>query len=406
MSSRTILGHIFIILMVIATMFVTGCDKTGLKYASLETMLQDAVADSAWPGAVMLIGRGDEIVFHEAVGYHTYQQVRSVQKDDIFDLASISKAVGTTSAVMKLLESGKLDLNDPATVYLPQLQGPDPIQTAIKKNIRIRHLLAHNAGFEPFRLFYQMDVSQEARWDSVFQSPVLTKPGDKTVYSDIGLMVLGKVVESVAGISLDRYLEQQVFGPLGMRDTYYNPPASLLSRIVPTETDPQRGGLVHGFVHDENTHSLGGVAGHAGLFSTAEDLSRFARMMLNGGELDGTRIFKPQTIEMFTRPVSKTSSRCLGWDSPEGECSGGIYVHPHSYGHTGFTGTSIWIDPVNKVYVILLTNAVHPDRSYKHPKYFDWRQLMHSAAYEELGIAVRNRNVILKQRWREHFGRN
>ncbi|MBW6457776.1 MAG: serine hydrolase [FCB group bacterium] len=406
MSSRTILGHIFIILAVISTMLVTGCGKKGLKYAPLEIMLQDAIADSAWPGAVMLIGRGDEIVFYEAVGYHTYEKLEPVTKDDIFDLASMSKAVGTTSAVMKLIESGKLKLDDPASAYLPQLHGPDPVQTAIKKNIRVRHLLAHTAGFEPFRLFYHMDVSQEARWDSVFQSPLLTKPGDKTLYSDIGLMVLGKVVESVAGMPLDRYLEQQIFAPLGMRDTYYNPPASLLPRIVPTEINAWHGGLVHGFVHDENTYSLGGVAGHAGLFSTAGDLSRFSRMMLNGGELEGTRVFKPQTVEMFTRPVSRTSSRCLGWDSPEGECSGGIYVHPHSYGHTGFTGTSIWIDPENKVYVILLTNAVHPDRDYKHPKYFDWRQLMHSAAYEELGITVRNRNVILKQRWREHFGRN
>jgi CubicO group peptidase (beta-lactamase class C family) len=387
-----------------AALMMYSCEQSNLKYHTLDIMMQDAVADSAWPGCVLLAGKTDSVVFWGSAGYHTYEKVRKTHKNDIFDLASVSKVIGTTSAVMKLIETGRIDLDDPAVKYIPQLRGPDPIQTALKKNITIRHLLTHTAGFEPFRLFYEMDVPQEARWDSVFQSPLITKPGDKTVYSDIGLILVGKIVEEVTGLPLDTYLRQFLFEPLKMYDTFYNPPAYLRDRIVPTEINPERGGLVHAVVHDENTESLGGVAGHAGLFSSAADLSRFCRMMLNGGELEGVRIFRPETIAQFTTRISPESSRCLGWDSPEGECSGGIYLSSESYGHTGYTGTSIWIDPVHKVYVILLSNAVHPHRSWKLPKYYDWRQLLHSAVYEELGIRQRNPDVLLKERWVTEFG--
>jgi len=390
---------IFIIMTILS---FSGCATKSLKYDSLTNIMKDAVADSAWPGGVMLIGQGDKIIYHEAVGYHTYAKKQATKKDDIFDLASISKVVGTTSAVMKLVESGQLSLDDPAVKFLPELQGPNEIQTALKKTITIRHLLTHTAGFEPFRLFYEMNCSIEARWDSVFQSELKTKPGTNTVYSDIGLMVMGKIVESITGMRQNEYLEQVVFAPLKMKDTEYLPNPALLDRIVPTEIINKN--LIHGYVHDENTHSLGGVAGHAGLFSTAPDLSRFCRMMLHKGQLDGIRIFKPETIKLFTTRIDPNSSRCLGWDSPEGESSGGIYISPHSFGHTGYTGTSLWIDVENNVYVILLTNAVHPNRSYKYPNYFDWRQLLHSAAYEKLGLTKRNPEVHLKERWVEKFG--
>jgi beta-N-acetylhexosaminidase len=396
---RSIIMAISLIMMLIT---ISGCAKHTLKYDSLTHILEDAVADSAWPGAVMMIGQGDDIIFHEAVGYHTYAKKKHTQKDDIFDLASISKVIGTTSAVMKLVEYGQLSLDDPAVKYVPQLQGPNDIQSTLKKSITVRHLLTHTAGFEPFRLFYEMDCSVEARWDSVYQSELKTKPGDNTVYSDIGLMIMGKIVESITGMTQDQYLKQVIFTPLKMKDTDYNPDQHLLDRIVPTEIKENE--LIHGYVHDENTHSLGGVAGHAGLFSTAPDLSRFCRMMLHNGELDGVRIFKPKTIELFTTRIDPESSRCLGWDSPEGESSGGIYISPHSFGHTGYTGTSLWIDMENNVYVILLTNAVHPDRKYKYPNYFDWRQLIHSAAYEELKLNKRNPEVKLKEKWVEKFG--
>lgn len=393
----------FMILMTLmmAILTMTSCSTNKLKYDSLTNILQDAVDDSAWPGAVMMIGHGDEIIFHEAVGYHTYDKKIKTKKDDIFDLASISKVIGTTSAVMKLVENGQLSLDDLAVKYVPELQGPDEINTALKKTITVRHLLTHTAGFEPFRLFFEMDCSVEARWDSVFQSELQTKPGEKTVYSDIGLMIMGKIVESITGMPQDEYLKKTIYTPLKMNDTGYNPDPALLDRIVPTEI--KNGELIHGYVHDENTHSLGGVAGHAGLFSTAPDLSRYCRMMLHDGTLDGVRIFKPETIKQFTTRIDEHSSRCLGWDSPDGESSGGIYISPLSFGHTGFTGTSLWIDPENNVYVILLTNAVHPDRELKYPNYFEWRQLLHSAAYEELGLTKRNPECLLKERWVKKF---
>jgi len=394
--------YIMAISIILTILSLTGCARKTLKYDSLTNILEDAVADSAWPGGVMMIGQGDKIIYHQAIGYHTYAQKQATKKDDIFDLASISKVVGTTSAVMKLVESGQLSLDDFAVKYVPELQGPDDIQSALKKAITVRHLLTHTAGFEPFRLFYEMDCSVESRWDSVFQSELKTKPGENTVYSDIGLMIMGKIVESVTGMAQNEYLEQAVFGPLEMDNTRYLPDPALIKRIVPTEIINDK--LTHGYVHDENTHSLGGVAGHAGLFSTALDLSRFCRMMLHEGELNGVRIFDPETIKLFTTRINPNNSRCLGWDSPEGESSGGIYISPHSFGHTGYTGTSLWIDAENNVYVILLTNAIHPDRSYKYPNYFDWRQLLHSAAYEELELTKRNPEVKLKERWVEKFG--
>ena len=389
------------VLIITVSLCFSACGEKKLKYDSLTNILEDAVADSAWPGAVLMIGQGDDIFYHEAVGTHTYEQKVRTKKDDIFDLASISKVVGTTSAVMKLVETGQLSLDDLAVDYVPQLQGPDELNTKLKKSITIRHLLTHTAGFEPFRLFYEMDCSVDARWDSVFQSELKSIPGESTVYSDIGLIIMGKIVESITGMPQNDYLEKIVFAPLKMSDTGYNPDPSLLERIVPTEIKKE--GLIHGYVHDENTHSLGGVAGHAGLFSTAPDLSRFCRMMLHGGELDGIRIFKPETIRLFTTRINENSSRCLGWDSPEGESSGGLYISSHSFGHTGYTGTSLWIDAENNVYVILLTNAVHPYREYKYPNYFEWRQLIHSAAYEALNLTKRNPEVLLKDRWVKKF---
>jgi len=211
-------------------------------------------------------------------------------------------------------------------------------------------------------------------------------------------------VESLAGMPLDTFVAKHLFKPLGMSTTYYNPPQGKKRRIVPTEiVSEYRNGLIHGEVHDENAHKLGGVAGHAGLFSTARDLAKFAQCMLQGGIYGNKRIFKEKTVQQFTSRtlVDSSSSRCLGWDSPSGEASGGIYLSDHSFGHTGYTGTSLWIDPTYDLFVILLTNAVHPHRDRKTPKYFDWRQRIHSAVYESLGITEKNPKLILKERWQQ-----
>jgi len=200
---------------------------------------------------------------------------------------------------------------------------------------------------------------------------------------------------------LDVYVDSVVFNPLGMSSTFYNPPTKKINRVVPTENSLFHNKLIKGFVHDENAYSLGGVAGHAGLFSTAKDLAIFSQMMLNGGRYGWKRVFNEQTVLDFTSrsQIMESSSYGLGWDTPSGKSSGGIYLSDSSFGHTGYTGTSLWIDKENQLFVILLTNAVHPNRSYKKKSYFDWRQRLHSSVYEALGLTQQNQNLELRERW-------
>ena len=218
----------------------------------------------------------------------------------------------------------------------------------------------------------------------------------------MGLITLGKLLEKASDVPQDKLVDSLIFKPLGMNTTFYNPPIEKMHRIVPTEiADGYRTGLIKGEVHDENAHSIGGVAGHAGLFSTASDLAIFCQMMLNGGKYGWKRVFEEETVKLFTTRanVVEGSSRCLGWDSPDGKASGGVFLSDNSFGHTGYTGTSLWIDPVNDMFVILLTNAVHPNRSYKDPKYFDWRQKIHSEVYKSVGIVEKNPNLKLRREW-------
>ncbi len=362
----------------------------------LSKLFQKAVSDSAWPGGVLLASKDGDIFYHEAVGFHTYKKEMPTKTDDIFDLASVTKVIATTSAIMKLYEEGLIDLDDPVQKHLPQFRGNPE-----KRKITIRHLITHTSGLPPFNQYFFMDSNEETRIDSVLKTLSDYAPGDTTVYSDIGLISLGKLIEAVSGETLDDYVQKQIFLPLGMVDTGYNPSKEKLPRIVPTEISLLNGNLIHGYVHDENSYSMGGVTGHAGLFSTAEDLSKFSYMMLNKGMYNSTKIFKPETVELFTKRVNITvnSSRCLGWDSPSGRASGGVYLSDMSFGHTGYTGTSLWIDPKNKIVVILLTNAVHPHRSWKSPKYYQWRQRIHSAVYEGLGFTEQNPNLEWIKQW-------
>lgn len=376
--------------------------EVGAETSNPVALLNVAVADSAWPGGVLLAARDGKIFIHEAFGYHTYARQRPTTRDDIFDLASVTKVVATTSAVMRLVDSGHIRLDDKVVSYLPKFRGPDREQTRLKSSVTIRHLLTHTSGLPPFRLFFRISGTVENRLDSVYATPLDTLPETRYNYSDIGLILLGKLVEKVAGQSMDQFVQDSIFQRLGMNSTCFKPPASLMERIVPTEVDAEgREGVIRGTVHDGNAFSLGGVAGHAGLFSTAADLAVFSQMMLNKGVYRDSLIFQPETVELFTRRANLIpgSSRCLGWDSPAGEASAGIYASSSSFGHTGYTGTSLWIDPDSQLIVILLTNAVHPNREWKYPKYFDWRQRIHSAVYECFPHPRRNPELELKARW-------
>jgi CubicO group peptidase (beta-lactamase class C family) len=326
---------------------------------TLQAILDRAVADSAFPGAIAVIGNHVGPIVTVSAGHLDWAPSPVPDMNTLWDLASLTKVVGMTSAMMQLVESGKVDLDAPVQRYLPEWTGTN------KEKVTVRHLITHQSGLPAFKQYFKLNVSPDSTLRLFFQTPLDTLPGVRMVYSDIGAILLGKIVERVSGETLDGYLARHVFGPLGMHDTQYRPPAALLPRIAPTENDPWRGRHLRGEVHDENAAALGGVSGHAGLFSTAHDLDRLARVYLNGGTLDGARLASAETIRQFTTVWDSTfSSRALGWDTPEKNSSGGHFILRPGFGHTGFTGTSIWIAPQHDLYVILLTNRVNPTREH------------------------------------------
>ena len=324
---------------------------------TVQALLERAVRDSAFPGAVAVVGNAAEVLASVSAGTLDWTPSPAPGPGTLWDLASLTKVVALTTAMMQLVESGAIDLDAPAQRYLPEWTGPG------KERVTVRHLMTHSAGLPAFERFFLETMERDTIVAKVLAAPLDTVPGARMVYSDFGLILAGLIVERVTGEPVERFLEQRVFGPLGMHETMYRPPAELLGRIAPTEFDPWRGVHVRGQVHDENTVALGGISGHAGLFSTGRDLARFARMYLNQGTLDGVRIASPRTIARFTRVQDPGfSSRALGWDTPTGRNSAGQRLSPAAFGHTGFTGTSLWIDPVNDLFVLLLTNRVNPTR--------------------------------------------
>jgi CubicO group peptidase (beta-lactamase class C family) len=278
-------------------------------------------------------------------------------ENTLWDMASLTKVVGLTTALMQLSQAGKVDLDAPVQRYIKEFQGPN------KERVTLRHLLTHSSGMPAWRPLYKETDSPDAARALAVGTALDTVPGIRMVYSDLGAIILGQVVERVSGEKLDAYLARHVFGPLRMASTRYLPGRELLPRIAPTEYDPWRQRHIRGDVHDENAYSLGGVSAHAGLFSTGHDVARFCRMLLGGGALDGVRIVSAETIRRFTTVQDSTlSNRALGWETPNGTNSAGHLMTRPAFGHTGFTGTSIWVDPSRDLFVILLTNRVNPTR--------------------------------------------
>jgi CubicO group peptidase (beta-lactamase class C family) len=323
----------------------------------LDEVLGSAVSAGVTPGAVLAVGRHGNLVHLRAYGRVDPDPASRVTSPrTIYDLASLTKVVGTTTAAMILEEEGRLDLDRPIREYLPELDSPE------KASITSRMLLTHEAGFEAFAALYQDFRGRDQYLAQINARPLRWSPGTRTEYSDWDLILMQLIVERLTGSTLDQFLQERVFGPLGMVDTGFNPPGPVRERIAPTEIQEFRGGKVHGEVHDENAWALGGVAGHAGLFSTAPDLAIFAQMMLNGGEIGGQRVLRAETIARWTARQAGGSTRALGWDTPAPRGSAGRYFSARSFGHTGFTGTSIWMDPEKGLYVVLLTNRVNPTR--------------------------------------------
>ncbi len=355
------------------------------RFQPVETLLQQAVADGVFPGGVLAVGHQGRLVALRPFGRLSYDDdAPPVRPDTLYDLASLTKVVATTTAAMMLYERGLLPLDAPVTDYLPEFRaGPD---AALKDRILIRHLLTHSSGLPGYVRLFQEVKDRRQLLERIYTLPLDYPTGSRSVYSDLGIILLGEILERISGRPLDHFLQENLFTPLGLRNTLFKPPSSLRARVAPTEQDREfRHRLLRGEVHDENAWVMGGVAPHAGLFSTARDLAVFCQLLLNGGIYAHRRYLKRSTIELFTtRQRIPDSSRALGWDTPSDPSSGGHYLSTRAFGHTGFTGTSIWIDPEKELFIVLLTNRVHPTRT--NEKIRDLRPRLHDAVIEALGL--------------------
>jgi CubicO group peptidase (beta-lactamase class C family) len=332
------------------------------RLATINRVVERGIKAGGYPGASVVVGRKGAVVWEKGFGHLGWTtDASSVEAErTIYDLASLTKVVGTTTAVMILFDEGKIRLDDYLVKYIPEFTGGG------RELVTIRLLLEHRSGLPAGRDLWRIAHTAEEARATVLSTPLIAPPGQYYEYSDLGADVLGFMVESVTGQRLDQFLGERVFARLGMSDTRFRPDPSLRGRIAPTELTPPRGYPLRGEVHDENAYALGGVAGHAGLFSTASDLAIFAQMLLNGGTFNGTRILADSTVALFTKRAAGT--RALGWDTCAGEYGCGKYMSANAYGHTGFTGTSLWIDPDRDMFVVLLTNRVHAAKARRPAK--------------------------------------
>ena len=324
--------------------------------ARLDSIVRAGLEQGAAPGAALAVGRFGRLVHLKGYGaIHYAADAPTVDPTTIYDLASLTKVVATTTAAMILEEEGKLDLSRTVQSYLPEFDAPD------KAAITVRMLLTHRGGLEAFAPLWRDTKGRNEYLTQINMRPLRGAPGSLVVYSDWDFVLMGLVIERITGTTLDAFVAARVFGPLGMSSTRFSPDttdASLMQRVVFTALDTLRGQL-HGSVHDPNAWALGGVAGHAGLFGSARDLAVFAQTLLNGGTYGGMRIVKPSTVARWTSSQDPASSRALGWDTPSAVSSAGRYFSPRSFGHTGYTGTSMWIDPERGLFVVLLMNRVN-----------------------------------------------
>lgn len=336
---------------------------SAVRLAKIDQVIARAIKAGGFPGGVVVVGRRGVSVWEKGFGNLTWSgRSPVVPTSTIYDLASLTKVVATTSAIMLLYDEGKIALSDPVSKYLPAFSG------GLKDEITIKQLLEHRSGLPAGRDLWRITRTPEDARRAAIETSLECEPGRCLIYSDIGADLLGFIAEAVSGERLDVFVQKRIFDPLGMRETYFRPHWTLRDRIAPTDLTPPRGYPLRGEVHDENAFALGGVAGHAGLFSTASDLAVFAQMMLNGGELNGVRVLSDSAVALFTARTSAPGTRALGWDTCAHDGSCGKYLSTKAYGHTGFTGTSMWIDPDRQMFVIFLTNRVHAPRARRPSK--------------------------------------
>jgi CubicO group peptidase (beta-lactamase class C family) len=322
--------------------------------AQVDDAVRDGITRGLYPGAVVVIGRRDSLLYARGYGHFTWDPRSPVPSPDstIWDLASITKIVSTMSCAMKLVDEGKLDLDAPVKSYLPRFTG------GLKNRVTVRMLLNHTSGLKSYVPFYQQARRKSKAVDLLYAQPLIRTPGDTAIYSDLNALLLGLVVEKVAGTTIDRFATREVFIPLGMEETMFKPPRKLWDRIAPSGM--WHGHPVAGQVNDQNAVAFGGVAGHAGVFGTASDLAKYARVWLSMGIGPEGRWIRFETMARFLSRGTNTGSRLLGWDTPERLADEpsvfGDITSDATYGHTGFTGTLLWVDPPRDLFLVFLTN--------------------------------------------------
>jgi CubicO group peptidase (beta-lactamase class C family) len=359
-------------------------DRQDEVFESAFSILREAIDQGAFPGAAVAVTHHGRLIALKALGRFTYElNSPPVMPTTLFDLASLTKVVATTAMAMVLYERGLLDLDTPVTAITPEFNHAAE-KDSRRGNVTLRMLLGHSSGLPAYEKLFLKSRTRDELLQAAFVTPLAADPGIRAEYSDIGFIILGTALERLADEPLDRFCQREIFAPLGMANTTYNPPPKIRVEIPPTNDDQTfRHRVIQGEVQDENASVLGGVAPHAGLFAPAIDLARFSQCMLDGGR----RILRPETVALFTRRecAPAGTSRTLGWDTPSVPSQAGKYFSENSFGHLGYTGTSLWDDPQRQLSIILLTNRTWPDCSNRAIKQV--RPRFHDAVVEALGKA-------------------
>lgn len=366
--------------LIILQLFVSSClnaqekQKWLFDFSSVDDLVSTAISEKVFPGAALLIWKDGNILYEQSYGTYTYDlNSEKVNSEIIYDIASLTKVVATTTAAMICLDRKLFSLDDKVIRFIAEFGVNE------KEDVKIRNLLLHNSGLPAWKKFYGRGLDESGVLKEIYNSKLEYETGTKMVYSDLGIITLGKIIEKVSGLSLDEFCKKEIFLPLEMNRTFFNPDDSVKQYCAPSEADNYwRNKLIQGEVHDETAALLDGVAGHAGLFSTIKDLSKFMSMIMNEGIYKNKRIINPGTIKLFTKKQSDQSFRGLGWDtkSVKGSSAGNLFSS-NSFGHTGFTGTSIWADPERNLFVVFLTNRVYPSR--ENTKIISFRPKLHDA---------------------------
>jgi len=357
---------------------IASYEKQDAVFSKPFSLCDEAIAQRVFPAASITVTHKGKLVARKAFGRFTYEpNAPKTTTDSVFDLASVTKVAATTSMAMLLYELGLLDLDMPVVGLVPEFAADDPLHP----EVTLRMLLAHTSGLPAYEKLFLAAKTRDELLSAAFAMPLTADPGTRTEYSDVGFIILGVALERLAEESIDSFCRREIFGPLGMLHTTFRPPASWRDSIPPTADDKTfRKRMIQGEVHDENASVMGGVAAHAGLFATADDVAIFANAMLEGGR----PILRPETLAVFTRGEASTNPiRGLGWDKPSPPSQSGKYFSRNSFGHLGYTGTSLWIDPDKQLSITLLTNRTWPDAANQAIRQF--RPKFHDTVIEALG---------------------